>query len=205
MIIDRLWRLTRNEYGRAVYDALAKRGVKGSLMYVYARSLHGVAGGDPPVPDGIVLEARQKRDLDTNEAPALAFEGLEPTDMVVFAWADGTIVGHVVLSCSRPVYAEAIETTVGEATDTAYLWRLHVDSDHRQRGIGTTLVRRACREAARTDETTAATALVAVDNVPSQALFETAGFERQALIVYGRVIVLTHRTRWPLSDIAVAW
>lgn len=201
MITERLWRLTRNEYGRAVYDALAKRGVTGSLMYAYARSLHGIDGSEHTDPDGIALEARRGHDLDANETPKLAFEGLDPTDVVVFARSD-RIVGHVVLSCSRPVYAGAIETAVGGASDTAYLWRLHVDPEHRQRGIGTALVDRACREAARTDTMTA-TALVAVDNVPSRALFETAGFERQALIVYGHAFGLTHRMQWSLSDTGV--
>ncbi|UPM41960.1 GNAT family N-acetyltransferase [Halocatena salina] len=198
MILDRLWRLTRNEYGRAVYEALARRGVKGSLLYVYARSLHDGDDSDH-TPDGITIDARRKRDLDADISER-AFQHLDSTDIVVFARSDGQLLGHVVLSCTRPVYVAAIETTVGEASNTAYLWRLHVDPAHRQRGIGTALVAHARREAARADGPTTITALVAIDNVPSRTLFETNGFDRQTLIVYGKAFGWTHKTRWALSD-----
>lgn len=198
VIFDRLWRLTRNEYGRAMYGALAKRGIKGSLLYVYVRSLHDADDSDH-TPDNITIDVCRERDLDA-DASERAFQHLDPTDIVVFARSDGQLLGHVVLSCARSVYVSAIETTVGEANDTAYLWRLHVDPAHRQRGIGTALIDRARRVAARADEPTTATALVAIDNVPSQMLFDTNGFDRQALIVYGTAFGLTHRTRWALSD-----
>jgi ribosomal protein S18 acetylase RimI-like enzyme len=191
-----LWRLTRTEFGRTLYETLTQHGVKFSPLYVYARSLHGSNGDDRPISaEGITIESRWGSELDATGR----FEDLDPTDTAVLARANGNIVGHLFFSTARPVYASVVEMEMGVEPDTAYIWQLHVDPDHRQQRIGTALLQRACRVAARTDETRTVTALVAVDNTPSQALFETTGFERTELIIYGRLFGLTHRTRWKSS------
>lgn len=199
MNTGRLWRLTRNDYGRALYAALAKRGVKFSPLYVYTRALGGrCTDGDnaSEISEEITLETRRGSEFDAVDA----VREPEPTDTVVLARIDETTVGYVFCSVSRSVYVHVLDMEVGNDADTAYVWQLHVNKPHRQRGIATAMVERACRVAAQMDDVTAATALVAVDNTPSKALFETTGFERKALIVYGRVFGWSHRFRWELSD-----
>ncbi|MFC6961076.1 GNAT family N-acetyltransferase [Halocatena marina] len=196
MGFGRLWQLTRNEYGRTIYEALAKLGVKVSLMYVYARSVDDVS--DSAVRDGdksLTFETRRGSDIDRSDE---AFEELDATDIAVLARSGETIVGQVFLSVSRPVYADPVEMDVG--TEAAYIWRLHVDQEHRQRGIGTTLVDRACQAAATEDTASSVTALVALDNVPSRRLFETNGFEPRSLITYGRFFGVSYRSQRAVSD-----
>lgn len=190
-----LWQLTRNEYGRRVYEALVNLGVKISLMYVYARSLDDVDAGEGLADEAITLETQRGSDLDRTDE---GFEELDPTDIVVLARSDETVVGQVFLSSSRSVYAAPVEMDVG--VDAAYIWQLHVDQNHRQRGIGTALVDRACRAASREDAVSSVTALVAVDNVPSQRLFEANRFERLALITYGRFFGVEYRSQRKLSN-----
>lgn len=190
----RLWRLTRNDYGRRLYKALARLGVKVSLMYVYARSLDDVSDCDTPIDGSLTLETRRGSDLERTDG---AFDELGHTDIVVVARSNETDVGQVFLSISRPVYADPVEMDVG--TDTAYIWQLHVDQEYRQRGIGTALVDRACQVATR-EAVSSVTALVAVDNVPSQCLFETNGFERRSLITYAYLFGIEHRSQRAIAD-----
>lgn len=193
MDTGRLWQLTRNEYGRRVYKVLASLGVKVSLMYVYARSLDEVSDCDL-LGDDIILETRRGSELDRTDG---AFKELDHTDIVVEARLDGTSVGQVFLSISSPVYADPVEMDVG--TDTAYIWQLHVDQEYRQRGIGTALVDQAC-QAGIQEAVSSVTALVAVDNVPSQRLFKTNGFERRSLIIYACLFGVEHRSQRTIAD-----
>lgn len=190
----RLWRLTRNDYGRRLYKALARLGVKISLMYVYARSLDDVCDRDTPIDDALTLETQRGSDLDRTDG---AFDELGYTDIVVVARSDETVVGQVFLSISRPVYADPVEQ--GVDADAAYIWQLHVDQEYRQRGIGTALVDRACQVATR-EAVSSVTALVAVDNIPSQRLFETNGFERRSLITYACLFGVEHRSQRAIAD-----
>jgi len=96
-----------------------------------------------------------------------------------------------------PLGAPVDELVAGEsvvaAFDGAYLRRVYVDPDERQRGVASALVETACG-LAREVGAGRATALVARDNVPSRALFESHDFDVVRDRRYVRVGPLTHRS-----------
>lgn len=183
-----LWRLTRNEYGRLLYETLADLGIKVAKLDQYARDLSVVPEPEPPV--GVAIDCRRAGELDRSETDA--FVEPAPIDRVVTARVDGTLVGYCFLSQNRPVYVEALDSE--RLFDGAYVWRVFVDPDHRGQGIATALVGRALHEAAsrgadRVD------ALVAVDNLPSKRVFAANGFEPERRVSYYRLFGLEHRSK----------
>ena len=164
-----LWRLTRNDLGRSLYEALADRGVTFALMRWYeAEALDGPTDRST---DGVRLAPLEATGA---SGPDRLEPYREAGDVVVCAVADGHLVGHCLLS-DRPVEVPEFETTL--ALDGAYLWRLFVEPSHRGRGVGTAVIRHARTVAAAAFGADAVSALVARDNRPSRRAFETAGFD----------------------------
>jgi len=186
----RLWRLFRNRYGRAVYDALGRAGVTGTAMYEYVRTLDGdgpsatTAGAD-----GVgVCEPRDLDPLDPPTGELLADEA------VVGAFVDGAPGGYLFLSVDARHEIHPLERTL--AFDGAYVRRVYVDPAHRNEGVATALVSTAC-ELARDQGADRATALVALDNVPSRSLFAGLGFGPRRIRRYARLGPLSYRSTRP--------
>ncbi|MFB6297075.1 MAG: GNAT family N-acetyltransferase [Salinirussus sp.] len=177
---SRLWRLTRNRYGRELYDALDAAGVKASLMIEYRRR---VSEPEEPAIDGVAFRIRDPGALGSDFRDAGA---LDRADAVVCARAGGDRVGSLLLTVDREVHVDVLDRPFDPRG--VYVWRVYVDPDHRRRGIGTGLIRAGLGVAARRG-TDAASALVARDNLPSKRAFERVGFrparELQYLSVFG--------------------
>lgn len=180
-----VWKLLRNRYGRAVYDALGRLGVTFSRMYCYVADRSGSSPAKSPA--GVSFDVRAPDEI---TPPPSQDEGpLAPDDDVVVALADGRVVGYQTLSTNRAVRVPPVGREVDRE---AFLWGLYVEPDHRNRGVATALVGRALglareRGAERTHS------LVAVDNLPSQSALESNGFEARRVISYCRLFGLEWR------------
>lgn len=181
------WRLTRNRYGRAAYDALARIGVTATQLYEYRRSLAA-----PPdveeLPGEVTVGSDDPRAVASLGAPIE--ELVEDEEVVVANDATGP-VGY--LFCSIDATHEIHPLEERMTFEGAYVRRVWVDPEHRNRGIAGALLARACRRAADRGASEA-TALVALDNRPSRALFRGAGFDPVAKHRYVRVGPLSHRS-----------
>lgn len=196
-----LWRLTRNRYGRALYEALTERGVTATWMSEYVRPLGvGDAGPDcsrkgPAVdltaggpgahvsvtvcePERVKPLGAPVGELVDDERVIAAFDGERP-------------LGYLFVSVDATLRVAVLERSM--TFDGAYLRRVYVAPDHRQRGIASALLGAACHLA---DGAGAerATALVARDNRPSRGLFEKHGFDVRREHRYLRVGPLSLRS-----------
>lgn len=182
-----LWRLVRNQYGRAAYDALARAGITATLMYEYVRRF------DDAPPTAAVGGADRVTVCDPAAVAPLEppVGDLEPAEAVVGAFVDGTPAGYLFLSVDASHEIAPLERRL--SFDGAYLRRVYVDPAFRNRGIATALVASACARA-RDRGAKRATALVALDNVPSRSLFTGQGFEPVRTRRYVRVGPASHRS-----------
>ncbi len=191
-----LWRLFRNDAARRVYDGLAAAGVAFGVMRWYAGPAVGSEpgragaedapdGSDSGAPDGVALRTVPADDARVPGRLTGAGD-VDGGDVVVCAREDGRTVGACLLG-DRPVAVPELGVTVDPPG--AYLWKLAVDPAERGRGIGTALVR-ASRRAATDLGADGVWALVAVDNVPSQGAFESAGYADR-----GRAVAVSVRGR----------
>lgn len=187
MVELHLWRLSRNDYAIAVYEALKRVGITGTRMHEYVADLEteavheAIAGRS--LPEGVVAEA-VPGDADVVDPGVRAdFADPAPEDTVLVAREDGAIVGYLFVS-DRTVHVDALEADC--EFPGAYVWRVFVDPAQRQRGIATGLVARACRDA-RAAGHASAHALIALDNRPSQWTFRACGFEPEREYAYYRV------------------
>lgn len=196
-----LWRLTRNRYGRAAYDALARAGVTATRLVEYVRPLADPADPTPApaaaaLPDatpdaGVSVGAVDPGTVVDAGAPV---EELRADEEVVAAREDGATRGYLFCSVDAVHRVHPLEEDL--SFDGAYVRRVFVDPDHRRRRVATALVAAACRRAADRGARRA-TALVAVDNRPSRLLFERTGFEPRRVHTYARVGPLARRSMAP--------
>lgn len=166
-----LWRYTRSEPVRAVYDWLADRGTYVAQLDRYERPADGSsreAAVDAPVPLDIATASVSDRCPDR-----LSGEPIAPRDRVLLGRLDGDLVGHCCLS-RRPVYVPALERRLDPPG--VYCWDLYVRPAARNRGVGTALIAAAARWARERSDAERLSALVAPDNVPSRRAFEAMGF-----------------------------
>lgn len=162
-----LWRLGRNRYGRAVYERLTAAGVTATWMSEYRRPLDDA-------PSRTVPDLTVKHCEPAAVGPLGAPVGeLHDDEWVVAAFDGDTPVGYLFCSLDARLDIAPLERSM--RFDGAYLRRVYVVPDHRKRGVASALVATACRDA-RDRGAERATALVARDNVPSRALFESHGF-----------------------------
>lgn len=194
--MPQLWRLTRNRYGRAVYDALARVGITATEMIEYVTALEDApaADGGPGVGTdadgrtGYTVEVCDPSTVEPLDAPV---EELQSDELVVAALEDGRPRGYLFCSVDATHEIHPLEREL--RFEGAYIRRVFVDPDHRDRGIATAMVGETCR-LARERGAERATALVALDNGPSRALFERHGFAPQRRRRYVRVGPLSHRS-----------
>ncbi|MFC6975991.1 GNAT family N-acetyltransferase [Halomicroarcula sp. GCM10025709] len=128
-----LWRLTRNRYGRAVYDALADRGVTATSMIEYVAEL----GDETQIPDEgrFTVERTPPERVDPLDAPTAE---LLADESVVAAFDGETPLGYLFCSVDATHEIHPLERRV--QFDGAYVRRVYVDPSHRNRGVATRLV-----------------------------------------------------------------
>jgi ribosomal protein S18 acetylase RimI-like enzyme len=187
MVELHLWRLSRNDYAIAVYEALKRVGITGTRMHEYVADLDDARVEEAlearSLPEGVVAEALPG-DADAVDATVRAdFADPAPEDTVLVAREDGAIVGYLFVS-DRTVHVDALEADY--EFPGAYVWRVFVDPAQRQRGIATGLVARACGDA-RAAGHGSVHALIALDNRPSQWTFRACGFRPEREYAYYRV------------------
>lgn len=172
-----LWRLTRNRYGRALYEWFGDRGITATAMYEYHRAVEG------PLPERDPDATIRPLDVGTFTPPPWMDEDrLDDADLVVGALRGGEIVGAVFVGFDRRTRVEALGASV--AHEGAYVWRLYVEPRHRGRGLAAGLLAETLR-LARDRGAPEAVALVALDNRPSRRTFEALGFEAARVHAYG--------------------
>ncbi|MFC7076010.1 GNAT family N-acetyltransferase [Haloarcula halophila] len=182
-----LWRLTRNRYGRAAYEALGRLGVTATSMIEYVATLEGEQDETPRDGNELTVEQVQPDRVASLDAPTTELLG----DETVIAALDGnTPVGYLFLSVDTRHNIRPLERTL--AFGGGYVRRVFVDPAHRNRGVATAMVETALRRA-RSAGVDSVTALVAIDNVPSRSLFERHGFEPTHKRRYVRIGPFSHR------------
>lgn len=167
-----LWRVTRHDTTRSLYDRVESAGFAFAQLDRFERDTSAAPRGvDVAGIDDVVAEPV----CEVDDLPArLDGAPLAPSDRIVAAVRDGDRIGYCCLS-HRPVYVPELHRRIDFSA--AYLWRLYVEPDHRGQGVGTVLVARTV-DAARTEcEAGRIVALVAPDNLPSRKAFRRVGFE----------------------------
>lgn len=174
-----LWRLTRNRYGRLLYDSLTAAGLTATWLTEYRAD-----------PAAVAADAGERR-VDTRAvAPSTVapldapVADLGPDETVLAAFADGDPVGYLFHSVDATRHIEPLERDL--SFDGGYLRRVFVAPTHRQQGVASALLERACQHACDRGASQV-TALVARDNVPSRRLFESHRFEPTRARRYLRV------------------
>lgn len=189
----RLWRVTRNRYGRAVYDTLRTIGITGTLMHEYSKTLEGETGREATSVDGpYTIRQPSPEQVTPIGAPV---DELHPGEEPVAAFADDVPLGYLFLSVDASLRIDPLGRT--RQFEGAYVRRVFVAPEHRGRGVATAMVAAACRRAVDRDARRA-TALVAVDNIPSRSLFERCGFEPRRVRRYVKAGPLSYRSTEPL-------
>ena len=185
-----LWRVTRNRFCKRLYAGLDDAGITVSRLYEYRATLPTDRDASPPA--GVSV-----RRVDPSSLPtSVPVQELAPAESVLAAVDDGEVAGYLFLSVDAEVPVPELRTTL--SVDGGYVRRLFVDPAHRRRGIAGALID-ATTAAAADRGADAATALVAVDNRPSQWAFEGRGFERVARHAYDRLRGLDRRRRRPIA------
>lgn len=163
-----LWRVTRHERVREVYDRLAAAGVFFAQLERFERDT-----AVPPSRSGVADVALSVRPAAETLPAHLEDAPVSPDDRVVLARRGGDVVGCCCLS-DRPVYVPELRRRL--RFDGAYLWRLYVEPQCRGHGIGSAIVARAVRASAAEFDVGRLVALVAPDNLPSRKAFRGLGF-----------------------------
>lgn len=174
-----LWKLTRNRYGRALYDRLRRRGFAAAALDTFRRPVP--ASDRTPSADGGPATEITVHDATGGEATPGGLDlpykagDASAADLVVVAGDCDAPIGQVFLSFDRRIYVEELDREM--AFDGPYVWRLYVDPDHRNRGLGSQLLAAAIGHARSRWGPRPLYALIAVDNHPSRRLFESHGFD----------------------------
>lgn len=201
-----LWRLTRNDHARRAYDALKRVGITATRMYEYVASSAEGVSRDPPA--GVTIGAEDPDSLAREECPALPEHRDDETVLVARERTgedegtgqegtgqerteDGEVLGYLFVSPAPTIHVHPLETDL--SFDGAYVRRVFVHPDARNRGVATALVART-RTLAHEWGLAAVHALVALDNRPSQWTFEANAFEKRHVHTYLRVVGYRRRT-----------
>lgn len=181
------WRLTRNQYTRFVYDKLKTLGVTATRLFEYEALTDDIdSDQSPDLPADVQIDrfsASQMRDrgFDIDFSIPVA---LRNDEWVVVATAEGRPVARTVVTNAPTPYENALERAI--PVTGAYVRKVFVVPDRRGQGIASAMLRVALSLAHGEFAAETATALIAVDNRPSQWLFEASGFERVAVHEYIR-------------------
>jgi GNAT superfamily N-acetyltransferase len=179
------WKLCRNRYGRAIYDRLQEYGVTATLMTRFTASLP--LDTNSTAATKCTVEVANPDRVTTLDAPV---GELRANEVVVAAFDGRDAVGYLFCSLDSTHTIAPLERTL--SFDGAYIRRVFVHPEHRNRGVATALVAQACAWASEQGARNA-TALVARDNVPSRRLFAREGFEPASSHVYIRLGPFSYR------------
>lgn len=113
-----LRRLTRNRYGRGLYERLGRAGITATRMYEYAAGVDEVRARSSPA--RIVHRAPG----DDHPEDHADYAAVRPDEHVLAALLDGREVGHGFLSVDAAHRVEPLETTM--RFEEGYLRRLWV-------------------------------------------------------------------------------
>ncbi|WP_313693359.1 GNAT family N-acetyltransferase [Halorarum halobium] len=183
-----LWRVTRTDSARSLYEALKRVGVTATAMYEYERALASATDDEPPaLPAGVSVETRRHEALADRSHDvdfSLPVSPL-PGERAVVAVHAGRPVGRTLVSAGVDPEVHPLERRL--AFPGAYVRRVFVAPGWRTEGIASRLLYRALVVAGEELDGDRASALVAADNRPSRRLFEGRGFERVRSHRYVRV------------------
>lgn len=177
-----LWRVVRNRHTRRLYDRLSESGVTVARMVEYEADLadlsHRDGDGDAGTVPADVSFEHGKATADPIQALDLDF-ALPVTfldeEWVVAATAGGEAVGRALVSAGQRPPVEPLGT--GLSFDGAYVRRVYVAPEWRNRGLARRLVGETLPLADQALGADTAHALIAPDNRPSRRAFEAHGFE----------------------------
>jgi GNAT superfamily N-acetyltransferase len=181
-----LWRLTRNDHARRVYDALKRLGITATRMDEYVAPSTREADREPP--EGVTIGPEHPDTLNETVCPALPEH--RPDETILVAREDDEVLGYLFVSPAPTIHVHPLEAD--RSFEGAYVRRVLVHPEARNRGVATALVARAQALAAEWGLETVH-ALVALDNRPSQWTFEANGFERRHRHTYLRMFGYRHR------------
>jgi GNAT superfamily N-acetyltransferase len=182
-----LWRLTRNDHARRVYDALKRVGITATRMDEYVAQSTRETSRTPPA--GVGIGPERPDALNETVCPALPEHRDDETILV--ACEDDRVLGYLFVSPAPTIHVHPLESDL--SFDGAYVRRVFVHPEARNRGVATALVARTRVLAAEWGLETVH-ALVAVDNRPSQWTFEANDFERRRVHAYLRLFGYRRRT-----------
>lgn len=207
-----LWRLTRNRYGRAIYDFLAQAGITATAMREYVADLpddttpeidHIIRTDDSLHESACEWTSQSNPQFTVVSCPDAAAsldaplaEKL-PTEIALAVRENSATRGYLFISVNTTVPIDVLDCEL--SFDGGYIRRVYVDQTHRNRGVATALITAANRYAAALGATQT-TALVAIDNRPSQALFETCDFRARRTRLYARVGPVSIRRQLPTTQ-----
>jgi GNAT superfamily N-acetyltransferase len=189
------WRLTRNRYARAVYETLQRCGVTATRMYEYAAAVSAV-----PAPEAIDTAVT----IETGLVEAFLQQGYDldfslpvdpyPDEYAAVAVADGQAVGRALVSAGETPYIAPLERPC--SFPGGYVRRVFVAPAVRNQGVASALLRAVVATARTALGVDRVRALIAVDNRPSQWLFEGQRFTPVRVHEYARLGPFdTYRTR----------
>lgn len=168
-----LWRVTRHDTVKRLYQRLRAPGVFVAQLDRLNRSTAGLDHAASDVPAGVKIEVHPASGSALSDLDGLDVAPIAPSDRIVVARRDGTPVGWCCLS-DRPMYVSELQRRL--RFSGAYLWRLYVRSGERGRGIGSAIIREAVSQARIGMDAKTISALVAPDNLPSRKAFHALGF-----------------------------
>jgi GNAT superfamily N-acetyltransferase len=188
-----VWRLTRNRHTRRVYEVLGAVGVTGTRMLEFEADTGDTEpleqGTDPEVAvDAVPTTDDALTRLDLDFSIPVSFLDRE---WVVVATADGAAVGRALVSVDQQPYVEPLRERM--TFDGAYVRKVYVGREWRNRGIAKRLVGRSLTVAREELGADTAHALIAADNKPSQWVFEANGFRPVRRYDYLRLFGLERR------------
>lgn len=197
-----VWRLTRNEYARNLYDRLHRVGITATRMYEYETDL---VSNDPIVESPVSADSVSFETLSAADVPQRGFEidFSIPTDFLQGEWAivariDGEPVGRTLVSGDTTPYVHPLDRSM--SFPGAYVRRVFVTPEWRGAGLGTQMVKKALVVARDEFRCERASALIAVDNKPSQWLFDAVGFAPVRVHEFVRIGGFTWERTSPVAE-----
>jgi GNAT superfamily N-acetyltransferase len=179
-----LWRLTRTDPARRVYEALKARGVTATQMDEYVAETAD-AGATRELDADVEIRGLDPSAARRHDEWDDAFDELRDDERAMCAFDGDRLVGYLFLGEPASTYhIHPLETDV--TFPGGYVRRVFVAPPARNRGIATALVSQAVA-AADDDGAETVHALIARDNRPSQWTFEANGFCPERTHSYYRI------------------
>jgi ribosomal protein S18 acetylase RimI-like enzyme len=173
--------ITRNRYVRLGNYLLGRIGIRYFRGFIYVRDLRQTGAISTKAPAIALDEIRfaTEQDVlesDLGENTGRFLKNLRDGHYMVAAFHQGKIIGYAWISC-KDLYVPELEKNV--SFDGAHLWRVHVDSEFRNKGVGRALLEETLALSRERLGSRKAYSIVERDNIPSQRVFEANAFHQQ--------------------------